>query len=481
MKIRTWPDTMARQIILILFGGVTIAMFSSTAIHLQERSQALFAFGGMQTAQRFATIIQLLDPLTPGERRKVAAVVETPLQFLRFLDNEQLLQESTIDNPDEQYIRSLLKSSLGEQWPLRIAIMETIEQTPNQTSPMMSGNHSFMGMGKMRRLHHNHMEAMNRLFPHGISFLAQVQLSDGTWAEFHSHLPKELFSWPRHLILSLIIIFVTVSTFSLFAIRLATRPLSLLAKAAQGLGNDIKQPPLAITGPREVRRAASAFNTMQARIIRYIQERTHLLAAISHDLKTPLTRMRLRVERLVDHPMQPELLRNIAEVESLAMASLDYIQGMEGMEQIKKVDVLAMLERIQEEFAELGGEVAINCQELAPFPVMPKSLKRCLTNLIANAIAYGERARVRADILGDKLRISISDDGPGIPEEDFARVLEPFVRLEESRNRKTGGTGLGLSISRNIIRAHGGDLNLRNRPEGGLEIIIILPLPKSLD
>jgi signal transduction histidine kinase len=477
--IRLWPGSLSGQMVLILFAGVFLALISSAAIHLNDRNRALSSFGGIQTAQRFATIVQLLDPLPNEERHKIISIVETPLQFVRFLNGELPMADVQSGDEEEQHVRALLKNYLGEPWQLRIAIMNVEEgQQPTQTNMMASMSHQMPAM-MMRRQHQKHMVMMNRIFPQAISFLAQVQLTDGSWVEFHNHLPKEVFTWPQHLIPSLAILFVLVTSLALLAVRLVTRPLSLLSNTAQALGDDINRSPMAVSGPSEVRRSAEELNTMQARIVRYIHERTHLLAAISHDLKTPLTRMRLRIERLVDEKTQEDLLRNLTEMEGMTGAALDYIRGMEGMEKVQKVDMLSMLEKLQEEFAELGYEVHIQCSDLPPFPVMSKSLKRCLNNLVLNAVTYGKHAKVRADVLGNRLRISIADDGPGIPEEDFDKVLEPFVRLEESRNRKTGGTGLGLSISRNVIRSHGGELKLRNCPEGGLEIILTIPKCKE--
>ncbi len=476
---RILPNTLSSQMVLILFSGVTLALVSSAAIHLQDRSQALSAFGGMQTAQRFATIVQLLDPLSHAERLRISAIVKTPLQYLRLLDKgEPPIVEELTGNPHEKHVKRLLERHLGSRWPLRVLVMGVDEPNGYDITAMPMGSHPMMG-GMMGVQHQHHMKSMNQILPQGISFLAQVQLSDGSWAEFHNHLPQTVFTWPTHLLLSIVILFAVVTSLSLLAVRLATRPLSILATAAQDLGQDINRPPLILTGSREVRHAARAFNTMQARLIRYIQERTQLLAAISHDLKTPMTRMRLRIERLKDTAIQSELLQNLSEMENMTFAALDYIRGMEGMEPIQPSDIPSLLDKLQEEFDELGKKVSVQCDDLPPFPVMQKSLKRCLTNLIANAVTYGDEAQIRADILGNRLRISIADQGPGIPESDMEKVFQPFVRLENSRNRDTGGTGLGLSIARNIVRAHGGELKLRNRPEGGLEVILKLPSPNG--
>ncbi len=351
-----WPNTLSRQLVLILFSGVTLALVSSAGIHLHDRRQALFAFGEIQTAQRFATIVQLLDPIDHAERTKIASVVETPLQYLRFLDDETPLEDRIPATPDEVHVKALLQSYLGDRWPLRVSVIGLGGSDDTVEKPRAGVRKHWMppGMGKMMRHHHQgHMEMMNRIFPQGISFLAQVRLSDGVWAEFHNHLPKEAFTWPLHLIYSLIILLLVVTALSFLAIRLTTRPLSLLASAAQALGQDINRPPLEIKGPGEVQHAARAFNTMQARIVRYIQERAHLLAAISHDLKTPLTRMRLQIERLNNEPAQRDLMESVEEMENMAISAMDYIQGMEGMEEIRQVDIPSMLEKLQEEFQEM--------------------------------------------------------------------------------------------------------------------------------
>lgn len=482
--IRLWPNTLSSQMVSILFVGVTLALVSSATLHLQDRNQALSNFGGMQTAQHIATIVQLMDPLSKKERLKIAKIVETPLQYLRFLEaNTSPLPDIPSDNSYENQVKIELTNHLEKhwsekKWPLRIMVIGT--NTPNSDEiTIRPSNESPSTMRTM--IHHSqHLHKMNQIIPQGVSFLAQVQLSDGIWAEFHNHLPRTVFTWSNHLLLSIVILFVVVTSLSFLAVRLTTKPLSILATAAQALGNDIHQPPLTLTsGPKEVRYASQAFNTMQARLVRYIQERTQLLAAISHDLKTPMTRMRLRIETLKDESVQVELLENLSEMEQMTLSALDYIRGMEGMEPFNKSDISSLLDKLQEIFQELGKEVTIVCDTLPPFPVMQKSLKRCLTNLLSNAVNYGNRATVHATHVNNQLIISITDEGPGIPEHEMERVFQPFVRLEDSRNRHTGGTGLGLSIARNIARAHSGDLILKNRPEGGLEVILTLPEAKK--
>ncbi|MDX1656820.1 MAG: ATP-binding protein, partial [Candidatus Competibacteraceae bacterium] len=307
------------------------------------------------------------------------------------------------------------------------------------------------------------------------AFRVQVALADGSPVTFYHRVPAELFARPDRLLLALLVLLVAVVTVSVLAVRALTRPLAWLAAAAGELGRNIHRPPLTETGPAEVSRAARAFNIMQTRLQRYIQDRSRILAAVSHDLKTPITRLRLRAELLEDEDLRSRFQADLDEMEAMVQATLDFMRGTEQAEQVVQVDMDALLESLQEDQAELGGEVAVQGRAAGPYPGRPLALKRCLGNLLDNAVRYGQRAEVVLEEGQGGLRIIVADQGPGVPEGELERVFEPFYRLEESRARHTGGTGLGLGIARNIARAHGGELTLGNRPGGGLEAVLELP------
>jgi signal transduction histidine kinase len=271
------------------------------------------------------------------------------------------------------------------------------------------------------------------------------------------------------------VLLAAVLVLTLIAARWVTRPLKTLADAAEKLGADINRPPLEESGPLEVVSAARAFNTMQERLATFIRDRTRILAAMSHDLKTPITRLRLRAELLDDEQMRTKFVKDLEEMESMVSATLDFMRGVENREPARPIDIMALLESLQADAAEVAGRVAIGGATAKPYTGHPQALKRCLGNLIDNAIKYGKSATVRVEDAGDALRIFVRDEGPGIPEGELERVFEPFQRLEASRSRDTGGTGLGLGIARNIARAHGGDIALRNVPGGGLEAMVTLP------
>jgi signal transduction histidine kinase len=226
-------------------------------------------------------------------------------------------------------------------------------------------------------------------------------------------------------------------------------------------------------GARELRDAARAFNTMQDRLRRYLDSRTRVLAAMSHDLKTPLTRLRLQVETLDNPPMQERIGHELDEMESMVRDALSLFRGLDDGEPLAPLDLNALLAKVREEFAVMG-EVTVSGQATQPFTAKAQLLKRCLTNLIANAIKFGGRADVTIEDAA-QLGIRVRDAGPGIPPQELERVFEPFYRVESSRNRDSGGTGLGLTIARDIAQAHGGTLTLQNLPGGGLEALLLLP------
>jgi signal transduction histidine kinase len=321
--------------------------------------------------------------------------------------------------------------------------------------------------------------AMHRFAPDGISFLTQVRLQDGTWATFDTQITPESANLPWKLLATLATLLAAVLIVSYIAVRWVTRPLHVLASAADELGRDINRPPLPETGPAEVSRAAHAFNTMQARLVRIIAERTRILAAMSHDLKTPITRMRLRAELLEDENLREKFETDLLEMQAMVTQALDFMRGRSNGEPEQLVDVMALLEILQSENQAMGRRVTIAGYSARPLRGAPQLLKRCIANLIDNAVLYGKQADVQIEQTDDALRLRIRDHGPGMPGRELENVFEPFYRLEGSRSRETGGTGLGLSIARDIARAHGGDVGLRNHEEGGLEAILTLPWKPS--
>jgi signal transduction histidine kinase len=262
------------------------------------------------------------------------------------------------------------------------------------------------------------------------------------------------------------------------AVRIATRPLDLLAQAADALGPDLKPQRVPEDGPSEVARAARAFNAMQDRIAAYLAERIQILAAISHDLQTPITRMRLRVDMMDDAPGQDKLRQDLQAMEQLVREGLTYARTLHGTEeQPRRLDLDALLDTMVCDYVDAGRQVTLSGTFGRECLLRPQALRRVLGNLTDNALKFAGAAELAVGGSGDgRLWIAVRDRGPGIPEASLQAVFEPFHRLESSRNRATGGTGLGLAIARQLALAMQGELTLRNREGGGLEARLVLPI-----
>ncbi|HET8995656.1 MAG TPA: ATP-binding protein, partial [Acetobacteraceae bacterium] len=307
------------------------------------------------------------------------------------------------------------------------------------------------------------------------SLQAAVRLSDGMWLSFATALPNAAppTQWPFFAATATMAVIVVLA--SAWAVGRVTAPLRLLAQAAERLGRDVNAPPILEAGTREMRQATQSFNQMQARIRRLVDNRTRMLAALSHDLRTPLTLLRLRTEGLPESEDRDRMLATIGELDTMIGASLSFARDQAVAEAKRRTDVGALLTSIVDDMADAGLPVTVASAESVVLDCQPVSLRRALTNLIDNAVKYGGSAHVAIAATASSVTITIDDSGPGIPEAELQKVFEPFHRLEESRSRETGGTGLGLSIAQSIVQAHGGDIVLANRPEGGLRASIFLP------
>ncbi len=458
------PRSLFGRLVLVLLGGLLAAGLAMMYFNASERDRLLYRAGGMQLAQRIVDVSRLLDSVTPAERRRIVALFDAP-PLVVSLDRPPL--RAAGDAPEGDFrlgmLAGMLRYSLGDR--VRAVVPGPPPRgslpPPPPDMPMMQGMQGMPGMGPV--------------MGQGADFVVQVALADGTLVTFDTSLSPADASIPRRVATTLAILLVTVVALSLFAVRWVTRPLSTLAAAAESLGEDINRPPLAEGGPTEVRRAARAFNTMQGRLARFINDRTRVLAAMSHDLKTPLTRIRLRAELLDDAEMRAKFLKDVEEMQSMITQALDFMRDAASREPSQPLDVMALLESMQDDYRDAGHPFEVLGTARAPCSGRPLALRRCLANLIDNAIRYGSAPSVEVEERPGELAIRVLDEGPGIPEADLERAFEPFFRVEASRSRDTGGTGLGLGIARNIARAHGGDITLRNRPEGGLEATLALP------
>ena len=305
--------------------------------------------------------------------------------------------------------------------------------------------------------------------------LLSIRLPDSTWLNVSLFAAAPSAGGRHGTLLSTSLMAIGVVLMSLLIARWLTRPLRNMAQAVTALSPDNPNSEVPERGPLEVRQLAAAFNEMRRRIAGLILRRTRSLAAVSHDLRTPLTRLKLRMNDVASPELQRAMSADIAEMEQMIEATLSYLRGEEASEPQRAIDLGALLQTIVDDAKDAGHDAVLVGRTHVVVNARHLGLKRALSNLVANALRFGSRVSISVGAEGSNVCITIDDDGPGIPDDQLAVVTEPFVRLEESRNSETGGVGLGLTIAKTNIEADGGTLALRNRPEGGLRAIVCLP------
>ena len=436
---RLWPRSLFGRLVTVFILCLLAAQGIGIAVSAREGAKALVILNNAQWVQRYGETVALLESEGPEDRSRVASA----LSGVR------------------------LKLSVQPQAPTVPAAPLPLDDSTTELDRLLRA--ALPG--------HETRMYLERRDPEFLEYrVVDVQLKDGSWVRFDYQRPPSLSQWPYPLLLESLVLIAAIVLASFFAVRWVTRPLSTLAQAADELGRDINRPPLPEQGPLEVRAAAVAFNTMQARLRDYIHERTRILSAMSHDLRTPITRLRLRAELFADETLKGKLIRDLQDMESMINATLQFLRGLEDREPRQSVDLMALLESLETDSHDMGYDVQLQGKVSRPVMLQPQALRRCLDNLVVNAVRYGKKAALTVEDLGDAVVIRARDAGPGIPAQELEKVFDPYYRLEPARSQEGGGTGLGLSIARNIAESHGGTLVLQNHPAGGLEAILTLPI-----
>ena len=444
-RLRLVPDTLGGRIVLVLLIGLLTFHVGSLWLHQVGTDALLGSTRERQTAERLAAAKRAVAELPVADRDRTAHALSsasldmhwTPAPTVRLVDET---------SPRIEALRTRLVELVPElrSTGLRLGYAE------DGTSPMPGGEQ----------------------FRHVI--IGAVELPDGSWLNFSAGLFRPPTAEHASL-LSTSAMAAGILLLGLLVVRLIGRPLRQLSDAADRVGMPGVTIAMPETGPYEVRHAALAFNRMQSRINKLIADRTQALAAVSHDLRTPIARLRLRAGFLDDPEAQRAIVADLDEMDAMIGATLAYLRGEDELEPERPTDIVALLETLCDAAADTGAEAHYDGPGQARLTCRPVAIKRAFANLIENAVKYGKVARVQLDDLAERILVRIDDDGPGIPEADMEVVFEPFRRLDPSRNRGTGGTGLGLTIARQVISQHGGTIRLLNRPAGGLTTLVELP------
>ena len=430
--MRCLPRSLFGRLLLLMTAGLVLAQLAGTAIHLRERQRSLGDIVSQEMVQRFAAIHRAIDGEPGAVRQRLADRLSTPRLALT------------------------IEASAPQAGQARTMLTDFVQRMREQLGPGI----------EVRTV------ALPRFGT--FAFDMYLQLSDGNWLRINGSAPDDILAQPWHMLINRGVMLLAIVVLVAFVARSTVRPLTRLAAAANGLAEDLKHPPLAEEGPSEVQESARAFNLMQTRIRSGIEERERFLAAVSHDLKTPITRLRLRAEMMADKNLREDIRRDVNDMQQLIDDALDFLRGKAVDEAIQPIDLVALVESVADDFSN-NGLVTLEAPEQLRFNGRPRALQRALRNLVDNAVKYGGNARVALGTNGGEIVLGVEDDGPGIPESELESVFEPFHRVESSRSRETGGTGLGLAIVRQVVHGHGGSVMLCNRPEGGLRVEVRIP------
>jgi len=462
---RFLPKSLFGQTLLILLAGLIISHAFGSWIYTADREQAVRAVGGFAAAQRIANLTRLVEDAPRASRERIVAALSEPTFRVSLATEAPAITAANHDAP----VAPAIKDFLVDQLSLGPARQPQVSAAPPAGS-VFGARHPMMGRGPM----------MHGFGPFGMfggfrDLQVAVPLPDGQWLSFATALPASGPSFSHQFLLSMGVMAFIILAVSIWAVRRVTAPLASLSAAAERLGNDLQAPPMPETGSIEMRQASHAFNTMQARLRGLVENRTRMLAAISHDLRTPLTLLRLRAENVESAAEREKMLATIGEMESMVTATLQFARDEAKAEPRRQTDLTALLASAVDDMADAGLPVSIEPAARVIGACQPAALKRALTNLLDNAVKYGKRARAAIRSTPQAIEITIDDEGPGIPEDELGQVLQPFYRVEASRNPESGGIGLGLAIALSVIQAHSGRLTLSNRPEGGLRASVTLP------
>ncbi len=450
--------TLRSQLVLLIVVALAVAQAISLWLFVDERSLAIRAALGFEAAGRAANVARLLEEAPSGLHASILRAANSPL--VRF----DMSDAPAVTDPVHHHgapIKARVRALLGDSYSrdIRVDIEEIdapVLPLPN-LSPGMAEMHRSMMQGQMSALELN----------------LSIALSDGQWLNVGTRFERPPLQWPFFstftFVLTAGLILVSVCWF------LVTRligPLRRLAGAAERLGRGENATPLPLVGPAEVKDLTRAFNRMQDRLTRFVADRTRLLAAVGHDLRSPLTALRVRAEMVDDAETRESLIESIEEMQFMAEATLSFAEDLTAIEAPGTVEIGEYIGVLCEDIA---GPVEIAGGPTGYARVRQFALRRAIRNVIENAVRYAGAARVAWRVEGGELEIEVADRGPGIPPQQMEQVFEPFFRLEESRSLETGGHGLGLSIARSIVRSHGGEVRLANRIGGGLVVTITVP------
>lgn len=450
---RALPRTFAGRLTLLLIAGFVVILVVGVAAFLDDRRHYARALNVAARADQLAAAAALFGASEPDRRALLARAVASRTLAVRLHPDQPAYDLGARAGPGTAAIAGAVAAATGG--PVAVGTLGSWAE-----------DHRGPGPGLLPSFRH---------------LVVLARLADGSWLELRTPLRVGPPWRPLRLVFWVAVIGLMVFVLGRVLARRFARPLERFAEAADRFGLDDTAPPLAEEGPSELRRAAASFNRMQLRVRRLIDDRTLMLAAVAHDLRTALTRLRLRLEMIEDEGERARAAADLDTMRRMLDETLAFARDEAAEETREPVDVAALLQTMADDAADAGQPVAYHGPDRLVFPIRPVAFRRALANLVDNAVRYGERAGLRLGGSAAGLELRIEDAGPGIPKDRREDVFEPFFRLEPSRSRATGGTGLGLAVARSVIHRHGGVIAFDDPPGGGFAVVVSLPAPRPAD
>ncbi|MEF2071796.1 ATP-binding protein [Consotaella aegiceratis] len=494
--IRLWPKSLAARLAVLIVATLAAAQLVLIFVVRDEQDAVVKAMLHGQALTQTITLARLLAASPSGERAALVASFHSPQTCARLLERPPIASAEM--TKAERQLADILAGefiAVGDNVPV-VAVEGIAEHTtfcaaaateaPSGGSEMQGhgmgwgrglGMGMGAGMGLGRMAHEMGSPSWLALRAPDSSVEMAVPIQSGQWLAV-SNAVSTPNDWGQLTLLSFLLSSAAVALVVAATVRFQTRSLRVLAQAADRLGRGEAVAPLAVTGPAEVAAASRAFNLMQERLGRFVADRLRLLGAISHDLRTPLTTLRLKAEFIEDEDTRATIVATIDEMAAMAEATLNLTRAEAIEETTEQVDLAAIVSSVADDFVLADADVVVADSASVPYACRPVAMKRAISNLVDNAVRYGSRAVLRLSAPDGEPTITVDDDGPGLPVDQVEEAFQPFVRLESSRSRDTGGMGLGLATTRGIVQSHGGTVTLANRPGGGLRAEIRLPAPQ---
>lgn len=461
--MRLAPRSLMGRLALLIIGAFLVAQIVSVWLFTDERGAALRSAHRLETADRTAAVVLALEDAPEPSRPGILAAVNS--RQVRF----------SLDPEPSAGRHGTGRGREAEEDAELPALAERIKE---QLDPARELRAVELASRSHRRPHGPLRFLGERIQPADAGpaeLRLSVRLQDGQWLNVRSRSARGVIRVPPVMMGTMLLSLVLITGALWLGLGRITGPLRKLAAAAENFGIDGPPPAMPTGGPREVRALSEALVRMHARVSGMMADRTRMLAALGHDLRSPITALRLRAEMVDDDETRERMVATLAEMQEMVEATLAFARGVSPDQPTEPVDLTALLAGLAAELSETGAAVTMAPAEPLVLDLRRMPMRRALRNVIENAQRYAGSAAISLHRTAGTIEIRVEDDGPGIPESRLEEVLDPFARLETSRSRETGGTGLGLSIARAILRAHGGELHLTNRPEGGLRATVTLP------